>query len=82
MKIANIDREILHIFLTTWGISMKFSGKMGIIMINLKVTKNQCFTLSLQDTLFEKPQEDGGGVGGQIDPPATLGLIENQQEEG
>ena len=28
MKIANIDREILHIFWTTWGISVKFSGKM------------------------------------------------------
>ena len=63
MKNANIDREILHIFLTTWGISMKFSGKMGI-MINLKVTKIQYFILSLEDTLFEKPQEDGGGGGG------------------
>ena len=31
-------------------------------MIILKVTKNQGFTLSLEDTFFEKPQ------GGQIDP--------------
>ena len=30
MKIANIDIEILHIFWTTWEISMKFSGKMGL----------------------------------------------------
>ena len=63
MKIANIDREILHIFWTTWGISMKFSGKM-CLMIILKVTKNQGFTLSLEDTFFEKPQG-----GGEIDHP-------------
>ena len=37
-------------------------------MIILKVTKNQDFTLSLEDTLFERPQ---------IDPPAILGLMEN-----
>ena len=55
MKIANIDREILHNFWTTWGILMKISGKM-CLMIILKVTKNQGFTLSLEDTFFEKPQ--------------------------
>ena len=40
--------------------------------IILKVTKNQGFTLSLEDTVFEKPQG-----GGQIDAPApaVLGLI-------
>ena len=38
-------------------------------MIILKVTKNQGFTLCLEDTTFKKPQ------GGQIDPPpAVLGL--------
>ena len=31
---------------------------------NIKVTENQGFTLSLEDTLFEKPQ------GGQIDSPS------------
>ena len=36
-------------------------------MIILKVTKTQCFTLSLEDTLLEKPQ------GVQTDP-AFLGL--------
>ena len=39
----------------------------------LKVTKNQGFTPSLEDTFFEKPQ----GLGGQSDPPsppAALGL--------
>ena len=48
---------------------MKFSGKMCLKLI-LKVTKNQGFTLSLEETFFEKPQ------GGQTDPPppAFLGL--------
>ena len=32
-------------------------------MIILKATKSHGFTLSLEDTFFEKPQE------GQIDPP-------------
>ena len=54
MKIADIDREILHNSRTTWGISMKYSGKMQL-MIMLKVTKNQGFTLSLEDTFFGKP---------------------------
>ena len=40
---------------------MKFSGKMSFKMI-LKVTKNQSFTLYLEDTFSEKPQ------GGQFDP--------------
>ena len=47
---------------------MKFSGKMYFKII-LKATKNQRFTLSLEDTFFEKPQG-----GGQIDPPAVFGL--------
>ena len=34
---------------------MKFSGKMCFKII-LKVTKNQGFTFSLEDTFFEKPQ--------------------------
>ena len=67
MKIANIDREIPHIFWMTWGMSLKFSEKM-YLMIILKVTKKQGFPLYLEDTFFKKPQ------GGQIDPPAVLGL--------
>ena len=62
MKTANIDREILHNFWTTWGISMKFPGNMWFIII-LEVTWQQGLTLSLEDMFFEKPQE-----GGQIDP--------------
>ena len=74
MKIVNIDREILHNFWTTWGISMKFSGKM-CLMIILKVAKNQVFILSLEDTIFEKPQ--WGSVWLPPFPPAVLGLNNN-----
>ena len=44
---------------------MKFSGKM-CPKITLKVTKNEGFTLSLEDIFFEKPQ------GSQIDPPSRF----------
>ena len=57
MKIANIEREIFHTFLTTWGNSMKFSGKMWF-------TKNQGFPFSLEHKLFKKPQ---GGRESEID---------------
>ena len=54
MKIANIVKESLHIFWTTCGISMKFSGMMWLMII-LKVTKNQEFTIALLDTSLKKP---------------------------
>ena len=75
IKIANIDREILHNFWTTWGISMKISGKMWLLII-LKVTKKQGFTLFLEDTSFEKPQKGGSNW-----PPAVLGLIEQIKKQ-
>ena len=53
MKIANIDRESLYFFLTTWGISMKFLEKMWLMII-LKVTKKQGPNLSLEDIFLEK----------------------------
>ena len=46
-EIVNIDEENIHIFRTTSGISMKFSGKM-CRTIMLRVTKKQDFTLSLE----------------------------------
>ena len=49
---------------------MRFSGKMCLKTI-LKVTKNQGFTLSLEDTYFEKPQ---GRVKLTPPLPAVLGL--------
>ena len=74
MKIANIDREFLHIFWTTWGNSMKFLGKMSFKII-LKVTKNQCSTLSssIEDTFFKKTQRMGGGV--KLTPPPSPGRL-------
>ena len=60
MNMANIGREILHIFWKTWGISMKFSEKMWL-MIMLKVTKNQGINLSLEDT-FQKTRAAGGQI--------------------
>lgn len=51
MKIVYIDRESLHMFLTARVISIKFSGKMRLT-ITLKVTENEGFTLSLEDTSF------------------------------
>ena len=38
---------------------MKFSGKMQL-MIMLKATKNQGFTLFLENTFLEKSQSGGG----------------------
>ena len=72
MKIVNIDRENLHTFWTTGGISMKFWEKMRLMII-LKVTKNQGFNLSLRDILLEKPQWGGWGEGGEsVWPPPAV----------
>ena len=65
MKIVNMDEENLHIFWMTWEISMKCSGKMWLMII-LKVTKNQGFTLSVEDTVLKKPQ------GVKLTPPPPL----------
>ena len=67
MKLANFVKENLHIFWTTCGISMKFSGMMWLMMIS-KVTKNQEFTITLADTFLKKLQE------GSNCSPAFLGL--------
>ena len=40
---------------------MKFSGKTCLKII-LKVTKNQGFTLSIEDTFFEKPKRGGAAL--------------------
>ena len=53
---------------------MKFSRKICLKII-LKVTKNQGFTIPLEDTFFKKPQGGGGGgrgERGQIDPPTSF----------
>ena len=58
---VNIDGENLHIFWTTWGILMTFSGKMWLMII-LKLNK-----LSLKNTFLEKPEGKC-----QTEPPSLL----------
>ena len=55
MTTVNIDGENPRIFWTTGGTSINFLGKMWLKII-LKFTKNQRFTLSLEDLFLEKPQ--------------------------
>ena len=57
-QIVNIDEKNLHIFPTTWGILIKFPRRKCLI----KSERNQGYTLSLENTVLEKPQR------GQIDP--------------
>ena len=59
MKIVYTDEENLQT-------SMEFSGKMWLMII-LKVTKNQNFTVSLEDTFLEKLWGES-----QIHPPSPL----------
>lgn len=51
IKTVNIDKENLYAFQKTWGTSMKFSGKMWVLII-LEIPKNQIFTLSLGNTVL------------------------------
>ena len=73
MSRVNIDGENPHIFWTTWGVLMKFSGKMWLhdnIYIKKKNRKkNQVLILSLKNILLEKPEEVC-----QTEPPAFKGL--------
>ena len=52
---------------------MKFSGKMCLKII-LKVTKNQGFSLFLEDTLLKNHREGGGGA-------AILGLMSEKYKK-
>ena len=74
VKIINIEEENLHIFTATLVISMIFSAMIWLMIIS-KVTKKQSFTLSLENTFYEKPQE-----GSQIGAPTYLGLTFFQLE--
>ena len=57
---------------------MKLSGNMCLKII-WKDTKNQGFPFSLEDTVFEKPQEWGrGGEGAKLTPQAVLELSFNE----
>ena len=50
--------ENIFIFWTTWEISMRFSGKMWLMIIF------KGFTVFLEDAFLEKPQKRGKGGGG------------------
>ena len=69
----NIEGKNIYIFWTTWGISMKLSGK---------IPKKQGSTLSLENMLLEKPQ---GGVKLTF-PPVFIKVLTNtisiSQQEG
>ena len=67
MKIVYFEDENLHIFWTTWGIEMNFSGNMWLMRI-LKIAKKQGFILSLKYTFLEKSQ------GLKLTPTAFLSL--------
>ena len=70
MKIATVNREIIHNFWTTWGVSIKFSWKMWIMII-LKVTKKTGFDPLFRRYIFCKTT---GWVKLTPPPPAILGL--------
>ena len=56
---------------------MKFSGKTCLKII-LKVTKNQGFTLSLEDIFFKNPQ---GGSNWHLPPPSRFRVKEITKTE-
>ena len=52
MKIATIDREIFHIFWTTWNILMKFSGKMWLMIRGGQIDPPPPAVLGLKFKIF------------------------------
>ena len=53
MKIANIEKENLHVLWTTWEISIKLSEKMWLIII-LNVTKKAALHPLFRKYIFRK----------------------------
>ena len=83
MKIVNIEEENLHIFWTSWGISMKFPEKMSLMII-LKVRKSQYSILFLRNTFLEKQKvgEWGGGRGVvKYTPPSSFRVNDTHREK-
>ena len=65
IKIANVNITVFIFSEPLEEFQLTFHERCDLI---LKVTKNQGFTFSLEDTFLEKPQ------GGHLTPPAVLGL--------
>ena len=63
---VNIDGVNLHIFQTTWGISIKLSEEMWLVIV-LNIIKKTMASSSLYKIHFWKKKQ-----GGQIDPPSSL----------
>ena len=63
-KNSKIDQTV-NIGKENIDMSMKFSGEM-CLMIILKITKKQDFSLPLQSTVLKKIQGEGGGRGGGV----------------
>ena len=70
MKLAHIVEESLHIFWTTCGISMKFSGMMWLMIIVKVTQKKPGIHHRFSRYIFKKTT---GGVKLNC-PPAFLGL--------
>ena len=71
MKIANIDREVLHNFWATQGVWMKFSGK-DVTYGNIESHKKPGFHPFFRRYIFWKT------TGASNWPPAVLGLTLKQ----
>ena len=77
MNMVNIDRESFHLPRTTRGTSMKFSGKMWLIIM-LNVTKFQGFTLSLQENFWKNCR--GWRSNWPAHPPPPPQLFKGQKQ--
>ena len=81
MKIVNTEEKHLHIFPTTWEISMKFSGKICLMIISSH--KKQGFAPSIENTVLQKPKRVGSNwpfcILSQIDIANSLLLIKNSR---
>ena len=70
VEIAKIEEEI---FISSELLDeFQWNFEENIICDNIKCHKKSEFTLSLENTILEKPQAGGG----QIDPPVFLGFKE------
>ena len=76
MKIGNIDREILHIFWTTWELQWKFQKRCDfqkrISEKNIKSHKNPVFHSFFRRYILGKTT--GGGGSNWLPLPRRLGL--------
>ena len=68
VKTVNIEGKNLYIFLINWVISMKFSGRMWLMII-LKVTKKAGFHPLSRKHIFGKNTKEGSELTPPPPPP-------------